>query len=252
MEIIIIITLFILGLVFGSFFNVVGYRLPKEESIVHPPSNCPICKHRLTPIELIPVLSWLIQRGKCKNCKTKIGAFYPIFEFITGVLFVFTYLVFGLSIELIIGLIFVSSLIIIFISDYQTMIIPDEVIIFALIAKLIYSLYAGDVSFFMVLFNGFVAALFMLLLKKFGDVVFKKESMGGGDIKLMFIFGMYLGFPIAIITIFLSSFIALPYSIITINKNKEHIVPFGPFLAIAALMLFLLQVDFMSVITILS
>lgn len=249
----IIFTLFIFGLVFGSFFNVVGYRLPKEESIVSPPSHCPVCNHKLTSKELIPVLSYLIQKGKCANCKSKIGVFYPTFEFLTGVLFVLTYLSFGLSVELIIGLIFVSSLIIIIISDYQTMIIPDEVIIFALVSKIIYSLLTSSVqaTLFVVL-NGLVAALFIYGLKKFGDYAFKKESMGGGDIKLLFIFGLFIGFDMAIISIFLSSFIALPYSIYALKKNNNHVIPFGPFLSIAALIIFLLQWDFMTVITFLS
>ena len=252
MELFIIIMFFLFGLIFGSFFNVVGYRLPKEESIVNPPSHCPNCNKRLTPLELIPVLSYIIQRGKCRNCKTKIGLFYPIFELITGILFALTYIVFGLNVELIISLIFVSSLIIIFISDYQTMIIPDEIIIFALVSKVIYALVTNDISVLSILLNGLIASSLMLLLKKFGDKAFKKESMGGGDIKLLFIFGMYLGFELAIITIFLSSFIALPYSLIVLNKNKEHIVPYGPFLAIAALILYLSQIDFMSIVTYIS
>ncbi len=252
MELFIIIIFFLFGLVFGSFFNVVGYRLPKEESIVNPPSHCPSCNKRLTPLELIPVLSYLIQRGKCRNCKTKIGLFYPIFELITGILFAITYIMFGLNVDLFISLIFVSSLIIIFISDYQTMIIPDEIIIFAILAKVIYALVSSDISLIGILLNGLIAASLMLLLKKFGDKAFKRESMGGGDIKLLFVFGMYLGFELAIITIFLSSFIALPYSLYILNKNKEHVVPYGPFLAIAALLLYLSKVDFMSIVTMLS
>ena len=133
MQIYYIIVTFIFGTVLGSFYNVVGYRLPKGESLVSPPSHCTNCGHRLTPIELIPILSYLIQGRKCKNCKQKISAFYAIFEFLTGLLFVISYLIFGFSIDFVIAITFISMLLIVIISDYQTMIIPDEVLIFSTI-----------------------------------------------------------------------------------------------------------------------
>ena len=91
MEVAIGIFLFIIGTIFGSFYNVVGYRIPKGESIVYPPSHCTNCNHKLTFFELIPVLSYIFQKGKCKHCHQKISLFYPIFETLTGVLFVLSY-----------------------------------------------------------------------------------------------------------------------------------------------------------------
>ena len=123
MEIYYIIVFFIIGTIFGSFFNVVGYRLPKGKSIVFPPSHCPNCNNKLTPKELIPIISYIIQKGKCTHCKTKIPCFYVIFELITGILFALIYLVYGLTPEIIIPLTFISMLIIITISDYNYMII---------------------------------------------------------------------------------------------------------------------------------
>lgn len=122
MEILYTIYFFIFGTILGSFYNVVGYRLPRGESLIKPRSHCTNCNHVLTPIELIPILSFLIQGGKCKNCKQKISWFYTIFEFLTGLLFALSYIIFGFSIELIVALFFVSMAIIIIISDYQTLI----------------------------------------------------------------------------------------------------------------------------------
>ena len=95
MEILYTIYFFIFGTILGSFYNVVGYRLPRGESLIKPRSHCTNCNHVLTPIELIPILSFLIQGGKCKNCKQKISWFYTIFEFLTGLLFALSYIIFG-------------------------------------------------------------------------------------------------------------------------------------------------------------
>jgi leader peptidase (prepilin peptidase) / N-methyltransferase len=252
MELYYILVFFIIGTVFGSFFNVVGYRLPKGESIITPPSHCPKCNYKLKTMDLIPIVSWFILKGKCRSCKSKISWFYPLFEFITGVLFALSYIVFGLNIELLAALIFISSMIIIFISDYQTMIIPDEVLIFAAIAiSIIIFLNTGFNSMLISIFDGFIAFSVMWSLKLFGDFVFKKESMGGGDIKLLFIFGLFLGWEMAIIAIFLASFIGLPISIIILKVKKENIIPFGPFLAIASIIITLLQVNIKTVIELL-
>ena len=96
------ILMFIIGTIFGSFYNVVGYRVPKEESIVYPSSHCPKCNHKLNFFELIPIISYIIQKGKCKKCKEKIGIFYPIFELITGILFTLTLKIYGLTPNLLI------------------------------------------------------------------------------------------------------------------------------------------------------
>ena len=252
MELYYILSFFVIGTVLGSFFNVVGYRLPKEQSIVFPPSHCPNCNHQLTASELVPILSYIFLKGKCRNCHIKIHWFYPLFEFITGILFALSYIKFGLTIDLLIALIFVSTLDIIFISDYQTMIIPDEVLIFAAVGILLITyITSGLDSSLAMLLDGTIAFLFMWMLKLFGDFIFKKESMGGGDIKLLFIFGLYLGWEMAIVSIFLGSFIGLPVSIALLKSDRKSVIPFGPFLSIAAVILFLTQVDFEFIINLL-
>ena len=249
MELAICIFLFIIGTIFGSFYNVVGYRLPKGESIVYPPSHCTNCNHKLTFWELIPVLSYVFQGGKCKHCHQKISLFYPIFETLTGILFVLCYLSYGLKPELIIALTFVSMMIIIVVSDYHYLIISDEVLItFAIILFTEILCVSGLESALYSILNGVLAFITMFLLKKFGDFLFKKESMGGGDIKLLFIFGMVLTYPIAILSIFVGSLIGLPVALFILWTKKDHVLPFGPFLAAGATLLLLLQVNLDTII----
>lgn len=240
---------FIFGAVLGSFYNVVAYRLPKEQSLIHPSSHCPNCNHKLGPSELIPIFSFLFQKGKCKNCHQKISWFYTIFEFLTGLLFMFCYLRFSTSSLLWINLIFISALVIVIISDYQSMIIPDEVLIFAIIAiEILLFIFFGYKKVLSSIISGAVAFLFMFLLKKLGDFIFKKESMGGGDIKLMFLFGIVLGWQQAILCVFVGSIIGLPISLFVMKTNKSHEIPFGPFLSSAALIFMFLNMSFTSML----
>lgn len=249
MEMYYTVVCFLFGIVLGSFYNVVGYRLPREESLIHPSSHCTNCNHKLGILDLFPIFSYLFLGGKCRYCDQKISLFYPIFEFTTGMLFAISYQVFGPTIDLAIALIFISTLLIVVISDYQTMIIPDELLIFSIILLLPCIWIRGGVEGLLIsILHGFGAFLFMFALKKFGDILFKKESMGGGDIKLMFLFGMVLGFAMSIVSVFVASFIGLPISLWILYKKKNHEIPFGPFLASAAILLFLFQINFDSII----
>ena len=235
---------FIFGIVMGSFYNVVGYRLPKGESLLYPSSHCTNCNHKLSPLELIPIFSFLFLGGKCKNCKQKISWFYPIFEFVSGCLFAISFLVFGFSYEVVIAITFISLILIIFISDYNYMIISDEVLIFFSILLIIEIgfMYGLNVLLIRIL-SAIIAFTIMLLLKLLGDFLFKKESMGGGDIKLLAVFGLVLGWETALISIFVASFIGLPISIIIYFKNKNHELPFGPYLGMASILLLLTKFD---------
>ena len=129
MEVIMFVWMFIIGAIFGSFYNVVGLRLPTGESIVSPPSHCPKCYHKLSGIELIPIISYIIQKGQCKSCGDKISIIYPIFEATSGLLFALAYLSFGFNAELVIALTFISMLIIIVVSDINYLIIPDSILL---------------------------------------------------------------------------------------------------------------------------
>lgn len=262
MEIYYSICFFVFGLVFGSFYNVVGYRLPKGESLIKPGSHCPNCNHELNWYELIPVFSYLCLGCKCLKCKKKISPFYMCFELLTGILFMLSYLIFGLSVKTIIAVTLSSILVITMISDILFYIIEDKVLlvggIILIIELFIYHGYI-DSNFDVIeafkglgynLLDGIIAFVIMYSIKLFGDFVFKKESMGGGDIKLMFIFGLTLGILNSIVSIFLASIIALPISIVILKLKSTHEIPFGPFLSIAALILFFSQIDIIELLTI--
>lgn len=238
--------IFIVGLIFGSFYNVVGYRLPNNMSIVFPASHCTNCKHKLKFYELIPVISYIFLGGKCKVCKERISIFYPFFELLTGILFLLSYLKFGLTLEFLIAITFISVLIIISISDVKYFIIPDEVLIVGtllIIVELIANIVVNNISVFnglvMPILNGLGAFAILYLFKALGDLIFKTESLGGGDIKLLFFIGLVLGFDMSIVTIFIASFIALPLSIVSLIKNNNNILPFGPYLSVAATIIML-------------
>lgn len=239
---------FIFGAILGSFYNVVGYRLPKGESIVFPSSHCTNCGHKLRPYELVPIFSFLFLKCKCSKCKQKISWFYTIFEILTGLLFVLCYLIFKDSIiDLIISLTFVSMLIIIFVSDFHYLIIPDSVLLISSIILLVELIIKSGLSnFYIPLINGIISFIVMYLIKLLGDFIFKKESMGGGDIKLLFVIGMVLGFPQALFSIFVGSLVGLPIAFIILLKKKDHIIPFGPLLGIGALIVMLTQFNVMD------
>lgn len=244
---------FVIGTIFGSFYNVVGYRVPKGESLLYPPSHCTKCMHRLGPLELIPILSFLFLGGKCKNCKDKISWFYPTFEFFSGLLFMLSFISYGLSLECLISIVFISMLLIIIISDYQTMTIPDSIlIIFSVLIIIIKFFISGINGVGVSILNAVGSFVFMFLLKLLGDFLFNKESMGGGDIKLLAVFGLMFGLPMSIVSVFLAAIIGLPISIIFIKKSKSHEIPFGPFLAISAIIIVLFKIDINSILNLLT
>lgn len=245
--------IFLFGACFGSFYNVVGYRLPRNMSIIRPNSHCTTCKHELNVLDLFPIFSYIFLKGKCRYCGSKVGLFYPTFELITGLLFMFSYLKFGFSYEFLIAIIFISMALIVIISDFGTMIIPDEVLVVSSILIIIVNLiFFGLKHTGFILINGLIAFLCMYLLKLFGDFLFKKESMGGGDIKMMTYVALIIGWKLSIVVIFLASFLALPLSIINMYKNNEHMLPFGPYLGLSSLIIFLCKIDMPFIISLLT
>lgn len=245
MEILYIIFFFILGTCMGSFFTVVGYRLPEGGSIIKPKrSYCPNCKNSLTPIELIPLVSYIIQGGKCKHCHKKISMFYPLIEFLSGLLFALSYYSFGFSPDLVISIALSSLLLIVIITDINYLIIPDEVTIVISIIIFICNIFKfGIMGSIYHLLYGLLMFGAMYLIMLFGNFLFKKESLGGADIKLMFVVGLTLDPILGLIVIFIASFIALPISVIMLLNEKEHVIPFGPFLVLALVLLFLMKID---------
>ena len=249
-ETLYIILFFIVGAVMGSFYHVVASRLAKNESIITPKSHCESCNEPLKWYELIPIVSYVIQGGKCRHCHTKLNPSYLMMELCTGILFAVCYHVFDDSIlDLIVALLFVSALIIIIISDIENMIILDEVLVVSATGIIIAKLCMGDIyqTCLDILF-GVLSFLTMYAVKKMGDAIFKQESLGGGDIKLMFLVGLVLGYEMAICNIFLATFIAFPIALFLLLKKKDNIIPFGPFLSMAAIIIFISKVDFSKII----
>ena len=193
MELYIYIIIFIFGSIMGSFLNVLAVRLSNNESIIYPRSHCHNCNHKLKWYELIPIISYIIQKGKSRCCHTRIPISYLIVEIVTGALYCTAYHSFGFTNELIISLIFISSLIVVIISDIEYMIILDEVIASSCIIIIILYLSLFGLEFTVnKILSAILAFITMYVIKLIGDHLFKRESMGGGDIKLMFLFGLVM------------------------------------------------------------
>lgn len=235
-----IVWFFIVGSIFGSFFGVVGSRLPNKESLIKPRSHCTYCKHILKWYELIPIFSYIIQKGKCRNCGTKLSIFYPIIELTSGLLFSISFFCFGFSVELLISLIIVSFLVIVIVSDTTYLVIPDEVTIFmCLLIILIKITLFGGKDLILSLLSGLLLFCIMYCIGILGSKIFKKETLGGADIKIMFFVGLILSPSLGIFSIFLASCLALPISLYTLVKNKNSVIPFGPFLLLGLFFIYL-------------
>lgn len=249
MEILYLIIFFIFGLLMGSFFTVVGTRLPKGENFISNRSYCDKCNHELSLFDMLPLISYLFLHGRCRYCKGKIDGLSSYMEFFTGVLFALAFYVFGFSWDLLIALGIVSMLTIISVSDISYLIIPDEILIFFsgyfLIIK---CLSLGVMSALISVLSGLCLFSIMYLIMMLGNFLFKKESLGGGDVKMMFVFGIVLNPLLGLVVIFLGSLLALPVSIFILIKKHENLVPFGPFLLISFAFLFFTGIDFKMIV----
>lgn len=239
MNLALAIYIFIIGAVMGSFFNVVAHRLSNNESIIKPGSHCESCGHLLKWYELIPIFSFLFQGGKCRKCGAKLSLWYPLIEIITGLLYLFSYLYFGLSPDFFISLVISSVLVITCITDFNYLIILDEPLVVGSILIIIITLItSGLVATLIAILSGLLLFFFMLLVKILGDKAFKRESLGGGDIKLSFFIGLSLGYKLAFVNLVLASFLTLPIAFYYLVKYKDREVPFGPFLIISNFIIF--------------
>lgn len=228
--------IFLFGLVFGSFYNVVGLRVPQKESIVHPPSHCPTCQRRLTVLDLVPVLSYVFLGGKCRSCGNKISWVYPFIELMTGVLFAFAYWQLGWGIELIVAFFFISLLVIIVVSDLAYMLIPDKVLVFFLPLLAIGRVLSPLTPWWDSLVGAVVGFGILYII-----AVLSNGGMGGGDIKLFFLIGLVLGTIDTLLTLFLAAVIGMIVGIIVLSKNKQGRktpIPFGPSIALAAVIVY--------------
>ncbi|SDK52104.1 prepilin peptidase [Natronincola ferrireducens] len=232
-----IIIIIMVGLLIGSFLNVCIYRIPREESIVYPSSHCPSCSTSLKPKDLIPVLSYMVCRGKCCYCREEISPRYPFIELFNSVLYVLLYIQFGLSLQFMAYGALASILLAISMIDYYHQIIPDGMVILIFLIGLVYKavhMLLYDTSF--PLLNSIGGLLmgggFFLLI-----AIISNGGMGGGDIKLMGVLGFWLGWKTTLLMMLLSFLIGGGLSVLLLafkKKSRKEAVPFGPFIALAA------------------
>ena len=249
MAIIFYLIIFIFGLIIGSFLNVVIYRLESEEKIINDRSRCPRCKHILAWYDLIPVLSFVFLRGKCRYCGRNISWQYPMVELGTAFLFVLIsnfQLISqcpNIPVSILYLLFVASSLIVIFVYDLKHYIIPDKIIYPAIIATIGFNLFSNlqfPISNFQSIFNSqfsnflfaaIIASLFFLSIV----IITKGKGMGCGDIKLAFLMGLLLGWPLVAVAVFSSFILGSVIGIFLIlagKKKMKSMIPFGPFLVI--------------------
>lgn len=249
---------FIIGAILGSFYLVIGTRLPLKDNIITGRSRCDYCKHELSWYELIPIISYIIQLGRCRSCGKKITKEHLILELITASLFLIGYLYFGFSLKFGIYLIIISVALIIFVSDFKYMIILDSPLVIGSVLIIILRYFeVGLKNTVYSCFYGIGLFLIMYLIKIIGDKLYKRESLGGGDIKLCFLMGLTLGYPgiglrLSLISLIFASFLAMPYAIATLYLNKKNELPFGPFLISSMIIIFVFIEKFTNLLVFFS
>ena len=219
--------------------NVCIYRLPREESIVLPGSHCPHCDRPIKFYDNIPLFSYLLLKGKCRYCGVPISLQYPIVEGVTAFFSLLMFLRYGPSLDYFFFFAFISGLILITVIDLFHQEIPDVVSLPGIGVGLIGSLILPQISFLQSL-GGMLLGGGILFLVAFGSQwLFKREGMGGGDVKLLAMIGAFLGWKAVILTIFLSSLIGSIVGVLIMilkGKNFKYAIPFGPFLSLGAIL----------------
>lgn len=249
------IVVFILGAMVGSFLNVCIHRMPQGESVVWPSSHCPHCKKRIPAYDNIPFISYILLKAKCRFCGGKISLRYPLVEFLTAVLFLVLFRRYGLSYDFIFCIVLTAGLIIATFVDIKHRIIPDEISLGGIVVGFVLSTIRGIglnpfvwnfrpmlnsllgiiIGGGIIYLTGFMFDLIYFRLLKRPPIQGETESMGGGDVKLLAMIGAFLGWKAAIVTFFLAPFFGAIVGIVNLLVKKDHTIPYGPFLAMAAL-----------------
>ncbi len=246
--------IFVVGLIVGSFLNVCIVRMPLERSIVKPRSHCVKCKNTIPWYDNIPILSYLILRGQCRFCGERISFLYFFIELLTGIIFLVFYSYFGLSLVLLPYLFMMSCFIVATVVDFQHRIIPDEISVGGMFFGLLFSLLIPELhgvevdsltlgsillshlkSLGLSVMGVLIGGGSIYAMGILGDFLFKKESMGGGDIKLLAMIGAFMGWKMAILTFFIAPFFGAVFGIIEKFRTKDTAIAYGPFLVLGAL-----------------
>lgn len=223
--------IFIIGLLIGSFLNVCIYRIPKGESIVFPPSHCTNCNTRLKFLDLFPVLSYVFLKGKCRYCGEKISPRYAIIEMLTGLLFLGTFLCFGLNIQTLKYIILISFMIVIGMIDFDTTDVYSVTTYSGIAIGIIFIVisYFTTGSVYTYLYGGLLAGGIIAL------IIVLTNGMGWGDFEICLMSGLYLGFANSIVMLlaaFILGGIIGAFLIISKRKTKKDYIPFGPYIVL--------------------
>lgn len=239
----------ILGLVIGSFLNVCIYRLQIKKSISKPRSHCPNCKHQLKPWENIPVLSYILLRGKCSNCKIKISIRYPLVEILTAIVFVVIYNYYNISIESILLMIFFSLVIVITFIDIDIQLIFNNLLIVSLLPIIAFIIIDKSLPYLNHIAGAILLAVTFYLIGYIGKLIYKVDSMGMGDVKYAAVIGLLLGWKngiIAFVVAFFSAAMIIVFMSMYKKVSGKQRIPFGPFLSIGCFVAFFWGIDILN------
>ncbi|PIS07834.1 prepilin peptidase [Candidatus Berkelbacteria bacterium CG10_big_fil_rev_8_21_14_0_10_43_13] len=229
-----LIPIFILGLIAGSFLNVVIFRMDDLKSILTTRSRCQSCQKTIAWYDLIPFLSFFLLRARCRNCGEKISVQYPLVEIFTGVLFAYLYLMYGMSWGLVFYLIIFSVLLVVFVYDLKTQTVPEIFVWAVVVLSLLGGAYFGGFTLLSQIFGGIIGGGFLFLL-----VYFSKEKwMGWGDVKIGLILGLLTGYPNAIFALFFAFVFGSIVGLVMIYFQKKTLktaIPFAPFIIFSTL-----------------
>lgn len=242
MKIIYYIFSFLFGAAIGSFLNVLMFRIPKGISIIKPNSFCPHCKKPIEWYENIPLVSYLLLRGKCSGCQKQISIRYPFVELVTGCLFFYLFIKYNLGLEFFFYVFFFCSLIVISGIDFSYQIIPDIFSIPGIFIGLVFQIMKGN--FILGLIGAVFGGGLILLIRVIGGWTYKKEVMGLGDVYLSAMIGAFVGFPLIITSIFIGALVGAILGVIYIiatHQSRESPIPFGPFLAIGGVIVIIFK-----------
>lgn len=233
MEIILYSLFFIFGTIFGSFFNVVGLRLPKKQSFTSDRSFCPSCQRQLHWYELIPIFSYLFQSGKCRGCRQPIRKIYPFIEALTGLCFALSYWRFDLTFEFILALLVVSLTVIIIVTDQTYYLIPNKILLFFLPLFIIGRIVVPLSTWWSPLLGAMIGFGLLFLI-----IIVSRGGMGAGDMKYFALLGIVFGYPYIFLVFFLSTLYGALVNVFLLMLKKvsrKSKVPFGPYISLAAL-----------------